>query len=146
MVLVRCKIYFPDSRLPQKSVEHLLRAMNSVLSWHISCRHVFRKAARFQQKTIIKWGLSQFRYCNQALVPCKFDIDTVLPLLQTWQGPSSNPYGTEEAKVIISRTGEAKVHAEAALMHWIATVKVRSLSFINSFCFYVHIPTVGCWL
>lgn len=105
--------------------------MKSVLSWQISCRHVFRKAARFQHKAT-QWRLSQFRYRKHVSTPCAFDIETVLPLIRTWQGPSSSPCGAEDAKAIISRTGEATVHAEAALMHWIATVKVGSISLISS--------------
>lgn len=129
--------------LPHRSIEHLLRAMKSVLSWQTSCRHVFRKAARFQHKET-QWRLSHFQYRNQALTPSMFDVDTVLPLIRAWQGPSSRPCGAEDAEAIISRTGKATVHAEAALMHWIATVKVRSPSFIFEMIHYSHLLTSRC--
>jgi len=106
---------------PEESVKHLLRSMEHVLSWHTSCRHIFTKARRFQHKTF-QWRLSQFRYHDEALTPCSFDVETVLPLIQAWQGPSDCLFGSEEAKRIIRQTLNATVHAEAALMHWIATV------------------------
>lgn len=107
-----------------KSNERLLQAMRTILAWHSSCRHIFQQARRSRSKSF-QWRLFQFRYHDDALSTGVFDLDMVLPLLRAWQGPSQNPYGTEEARCIIHQAHEATIHAEAALMHWIATVKVR---------------------
>lgn len=113
-----------DLRQPQKSAERLLLAMEAVLAWQTSCRHMFKKASLLQSRDN-KWRLSQFRYCKQTVKPWEFNVDTVLHLLRAWQGPSDNPLRIREAEQIISQTASATVHAESALMQWIASVKVR---------------------
>lgn len=120
----RCLTPPLDLRHTQKSAEFLVRAMNAVLAWQTSCRQIFTKAALFQSRGN-KWRLSQFRYRTQTTFnPSIFNIDVVLPLLRAWQGPSEISYSPEEAKNIICRTAHATVHAESALMHCIASVKV----------------------
>lgn len=98
--------------------------MEAVLAWQTSCRQIFNKAAMFQSRGN-EWRLSQFRYRTQVKFnPSVFNIDAVLPLLRAWQGTSDNDMGPEQAKNIICRTGDAKVHAESALMLCIAAGKV----------------------
>lgn len=58
-------------------------------------------------------------------MPSSFEVKTVLPLLRAWQGPSDEPYGVDKAKYIIQGTLNATVHAEAALMQYMAAVEVR---------------------
>lgn len=111
-----------DVRSPQNSVEYLLEAMNNVLSWQISCRHVFTKARLLQYRGT-EWKLAQWRYHKHALVPYAFTVETALPFLQSLYGNDSC-CGVEEAERVIGRTVNAQVHAEAALMHWIASSKV----------------------
>ena len=76
------------------------------------------------QHRLVKFQLSQFSYCKDVLQSSAFDVPTVLPLLQQWQAPSDKPYTPKDAETIIHRSLNAKVHAEAALMHVIATKKV----------------------
>lgn len=84
-VLILWYICFPVSQLPQTSVDHVLWALKSVLAWHTSCRHIFGKACQFQFFEL-EWWLSQFRYHDYSLKPFAFDVNTVSPLLQAWQG------------------------------------------------------------
>ncbi|KAE9392557.1 hypothetical protein BT96DRAFT_944524 [Gymnopus androsaceus JB14] len=79
-------------------------------------------AVHFQRKDV-KLRLSRFNYHDAVLEPTPFNVDQVLPLLQKFQGPSAlEPY-LEDACSLIYSTLEAKIHAEAVLMHWIAGVK-----------------------
>lgn len=126
--LVWCYTYSPAVGLSHNSPDRLLRAMKTMLVWQASCRHVFKKARRFRSESF-QWRLSQFRYHDNALLTDVYDVETVLPLVQAWQGPLDGPFGIEETKQIIQQTWDATVHAEAALMHWIATVKVSLLSY-----------------
>lgn len=101
-----------------------MRAMEAVLAWQTSCRNIFKTAGLLQGKGNV-WKISQFRYCTQTtLKHSSFTVDAVLPLLRAWRGPSENLCGFEDAEIIICRTLEVRVHAESALMHCIASVKV----------------------
>lgn len=99
-----------------------------MLVWQASCRQIFKKARRFRSD-FFQWRLSRFSYHDQTLLPCVFNVQAVSHLLQTLQGQSDTPGGTADTKRIIQQTRHAHVHAEAALMHWIASVKVRLLLF-----------------
>lgn len=117
--LIHCLVF----KLPQRSVGHLLHAMKSVLAWQTSCRHIFKKARQFRSKPF-QWRLSQLPCHDPTLQPCVFDVQKVLPLLRAWEGPTENVYGINEAKRIIRQACDVRVHGEAVLMHWIASVKV----------------------
>lgn len=108
--------------------------MKSVVGWQTSCWHIFKKPRQFQSIPF-QWRLSQLPCHEPTLHPCVFDVETVLPLLRAWEGPTDNFYGINEAKQIIRRASTVEVHAEAMLMHWIATVKVW-LSLIYLYCSY----------
>ncbi|KAE9384557.1 hypothetical protein BT96DRAFT_1007955 [Gymnopus androsaceus JB14] len=105
----------------ETSVDRLLHAMRTVLAWRTSCKYIFEKATYFQSQTV-QWKLSQFCYGGAPFNPTAFDADNVLSLLREWQEPA-NDLDIAFARDVIYRTLNAKVHAEAALMDWIVTVK-----------------------
>ena len=124
-------------------MDRLLHAVKTVLGWRTSCKYIFRKVTHFQSTTI-QWKLSQFYYSGATLNPTAFDVEKVLSLLRGWQGPAANP-DIGHAKDLIFRTLTAKVHAEAALMDWIVTVKVGLPTFHAKFSYSQnHILTLGC--
>lgn len=138
-----CHKYCSDTTLPHKSALHLLRALNSVLAWQTACRHVFNKGRRLQRDRV-KWRLFQFRYREHALSPCTLDVETVMGLLRAWPQQTGKPCGFDDAQDIIDRAANTKVHAEAALMHWIDTAVV---SFFSSRLTSILTPRIaGCWL
>ncbi|KAE9384597.1 hypothetical protein BT96DRAFT_1007911 [Gymnopus androsaceus JB14] len=111
---------------PQQAVVRLLQGLKTVLAWQTSSRHIHQKATYFGQLVdgkLVKFRLSRFCYHKDVLQSTAFDVDAVLPLLREWQAPSDNPYTRQQAESIIHRTLNAKVHAEAALMDWITTLK-----------------------
>lgn len=118
--------------------------MKSVLAWQTSCRYVFKKAKQFRSKSF-HWCLSQLHCHDHPLQPCVFDVERVLSLLRRWQGPTDNPCGVDQAKRTIRQACDAKVHAEASLMHWIATVKVWRPS-IYLYCSCIQLSYPGCSL
>lgn len=127
-ILVSYSPYHSASAPLPHSPDRLLRAMKTMLVWQASCRHIFKKARRFRSD-FFQWRLSRFSYHDHTLSPCVFNVQAVSHLLQASQGLLDKPCGIEDTKRIIRQTCHANVHAEAALMHWIATVKVRLLSF-----------------
>lgn len=100
--------------------------MTDVLAWHSSCRYIFRKTRQFQSDSF-QWRLAQFRYRQYTSTPRSFELKTVLPLLRAWQGPSDSSYAVDDARRIIGRTSDGKIHAEGALMHYMATTTVLFL-------------------
>lgn len=109
----------PGSVVP-KSVGRLLQGMRTILAWQMSCRHIFKKAAHFQHNSL---DCSRFEY-DPLLQPCVLPIAKALALIRGWEGPSDNPCQVDQAVKMVKRTFDAKVHAEAVLMHWIMTVRV----------------------
>ncbi|KAE9385165.1 hypothetical protein BT96DRAFT_950034 [Gymnopus androsaceus JB14] len=110
----------------QQAVVRLLQGLKTVLAWQTSSRHIHQKATYFGQLVdgkLVKFRLSRFCYHKDVLQSTAFDVDAVLPLLREWQAPSDNPYTCQQAESIIHQTLSAKVHAEAALMDWITTLK-----------------------
>ncbi|KAE9394507.1 hypothetical protein BT96DRAFT_998415 [Gymnopus androsaceus JB14] len=105
----------------ETSVDRLLHAMRTVLAWQTSCKYIFEKATYSQSQTV-QWKLSQFCYGGAPFDPTAFDADNVLSLLREWQEPA-NDLDIASARDVIFRTLNVKVHAEAALMDWIVTVK-----------------------
>lgn len=118
--------------------------MKSVLAWQTSCWYVFKKARQCRSKSF-HWCLPQLHCHDCPLQPGVFDVERVLSLLQTWQGPTDNPCGVDQAKWTIRQACDAKVHAEAWLMQWIATVKVWLLS-IYFYCCCIQLFSLGCSL
>jgi len=112
-------------------VDRLLHAMRTVLDWQTSCKFIFKKAIHFQT---VQWKLSQFYYGGATLNPTAFDAEKVLSLLREWQRPADN-LDIASARGVIFRTLNAKVHAEAALMDWIVTVKVGLPAFHAKFSY-----------
>ncbi|KAE9387914.1 hypothetical protein BT96DRAFT_947996 [Gymnopus androsaceus JB14] len=103
----------------EQSVQCVLQSMRTILAWYNSCKHIFKTAVHFQCKDV-KLRLSRFNYHDDALKPAEFDVCQVLPLFQDF---SASELYEENAMAVICNTLEAKIHAEAALMHWIAAVK-----------------------
>lgn len=84
----------------------------------------------FQSRT--SWEVWNFSYATK--VPFEFDSSFVSCLIKEWKGipggasKHENDNAEDGHKVtshVIADTHEAKVHAEAALMYYIAAFKVR---------------------
>lgn len=101
--------------------------MKTVLAWHISSRHVHKRAPHFRTLTA---KFSEFRYREQVLQPHALSLSTLTSLITVWRVSAASPYDADKIKRIYHSTLDAKVHAEAALMHWVATVKVCLYLFI----------------
>jgi len=138
-----------EDSFPEKSADCLLHAMKTVLDWRASCKDIFHLVTHFQSSTV-QLKLSQFYYSGATLksTASAFDVtDKVLSFLREWQGTADNLNiaDARDAKNVIYRTLNAKVHAEAALMDWIVTVKVGLPTFHAKFSYSQnHIPTLGC--
>lgn len=126
MYLICC----PDWKSPHKSIQDIIRSLKLVLSWQTSCQLIFKQAALFQSDS--DWELVKFRFSPRVLLPFQFNVSSVSHLLKSWKQTSydanKNDNGDEEededAEDVIYDAFEGKVHAEAALMYFIATLKV----------------------
>lgn len=97
--------------------------MRTIVAWQTSCRNIFKEARQLQAKGVA-WKLSQFQYNDNVLTHASYTFETIEEVLQKWRGPKASPLDADVIWKVESRTRTAKVHAEAALMHWIATVEV----------------------
>lgn len=105
--------------LPE-SIGCVLRAMRTILAWQTSCRHIFKKAQILQKCS----QLFKLQYKDEVLHPCVLPVAKATHLIQGWEGPTADPCDEARARQYLEHTLKAKVHAEAALMHWLATVQV----------------------
>lgn len=118
-----------------QAAKRVLQGMKTIVAWQTSCRNVFKEARRFQNSQIT-WQLSQFHYHYNYLNPHSFELNRVKSLFQEWKASDINLLNDVFVQEIIDRTSRAKVHAEAGLMHWIATVAVSLLYQFSVFFTY----------
>lgn len=135
LVRIRDSLNCPVENLRGQTAKRVLQGMKTIVAWETSCRNVFREARRFQNSQIT-WQLSQFHYHYKFLNPHSFDLKGVKSLFQEWEAPDVNLLDDLFVREIIDRTKRAKVHAEAGLMHWIATVEVSLLYQVSVFFTY----------
>lgn len=123
LLVIRYYISSSVQNFRDQSAKRLLQGMKTIVAWQTSCRSVFKEARRFQSNQIT-WELSQFRYHFNLLNPYQLDVQRVKTLFKQWGASDPNLLDDAFIQQIIDRAGRAKIHAEAGLMHWIATVKV----------------------
>lgn len=111
--------------ISQSSVLGLLRSIRTVLAWQTSARHIFKKARSFQTSVP-----AFYRYCyhDRSLQPIPIAVNVATTLLESWHAQRTDDSKLPPPRFVLNITLHAKVHCEATLMHWIATVQVRFLS------------------
>lgn len=129
IVFICSNIYHLVNVTSDQSVECLLRTIRMILAWHTSCRHIYDKAKHFRHG---KREFFQFQYLDHFLQPHSLSLNTFSALIQEWRGLLAVPYEEKKVKCLYHSSMDAKVHAEAALVHWVATVKVCLPSFSSS--------------
>lgn len=122
----------PACKSLDRSIQDILRSLKLILSWQTSCRFVFKQATLFQTQSA--WQLLKFRFAPGVLLPFQYDSTSASCLIRSWKSPSSEPNKDEEedededTAAVIFDTFQGKVHAEAALMYFITTLKVGNSS------------------
>lgn len=109
----------PDITSLENPAQRLLQSLKTVLWWQASCQRIFKNIGLFQSADT-EW--KELRY-SSPLVPNYLEASSVLPLIQSWQ--PDRAFMINDAKTYIHGTLDAKVHAEAVIMDWITTGKVR---------------------
>lgn len=123
------------SNLRDHSVDRLIQGMKTIVAWQASSCYIFSEARRLHKKGII-WKLSEFHYDDDAVQHEPLDTATVTYVLEHYRGEAPDP---NVVKMVLNRTRTAKVHAEASLMHWIATVKASLLLNLSHICIHVFL-------
>lgn len=127
---IQVYIHRPAPVLATESISRTLQSLRTVLAWHTSCRHIFKKTSYFQFDNTTK--ISKLCYTDEALPPIPLTIEEASTFLNDFRGPSDKPLAEEIARRILHQTWDAKVHAEAALMQWISSEYVGYFSLLFS--------------